>query len=308
MTPFNRFPEYFMTVAKMKSISKAAGVLHVSQPYLSQHIIRLEKALGAELFDRGKSPIELTDAGQLYLNYLESSFQLSRKLASDLDNICCEHENTLSIGLGSWRGSMLLPDILPTFRRKFPNVKISVHEHTISELYNFIDSERVEFAMMNVNWITRKGYVREVMRTEKIYLVANREHEAASRIRAQIAQTGKVELKSLENELFILLQPGIVCGDAVFSYLDRNKVFISDSILTTNNSTVVNLVAEGMGLCFLNEAVKKYASRPDCLEFFDLNSKDLEVPLAAVYKANTFLSPAARNFIDMTKEFYGSSK
>ena len=304
MAPFNKFPEYFLCIAKEKSISRAAELLHVSQPYLSQHLIKLEKSLGVTLFDRSQTPISITPAGQLYLNYLESSFQLSRKLSADLSEIEAERENTLSLGLGSWRGSLLLPDILPAFRKKFPQVRISLHEHTISELYSFIDNNSVEMAIMNVNWITHKRYVREVISTEKILLVMNKNHHLIERVRREHASTGQVDLKALQDECFILLQPGIVCGDAVNAYLDRNKVFPSNRILTTNNSTVTNLVAENFGICFMNEAGRRYASRLGCFEFFDLNSKDLEVPLAAVYKADTFLSPVARNFIDMTKEFY----
>ena len=58
----DRNPEYFLAIASEKSISKAAERLHISQPYLSQYVIHLEKEFGVRLLDRTKSPLALTAA------------------------------------------------------------------------------------------------------------------------------------------------------------------------------------------------------------------------------------------------------
>ena len=61
----DRNPEYFLAIASEKSISKAAERLHISQPYLSQYVIHLEKEFGVRLLDRTKSPLALTAAGEI---------------------------------------------------------------------------------------------------------------------------------------------------------------------------------------------------------------------------------------------------
>ena len=76
----DRNPEYFLAIASEKSISKAAERLHISQPYLSQYVIHLEKEFGVRLLDRTKSPLALTAAGKVYANYLEDSSQLYEQL------------------------------------------------------------------------------------------------------------------------------------------------------------------------------------------------------------------------------------
>ena len=65
-------PEYFITTVREGSISKAAEKLYLSQPYLSQCIARTEKELGVKLFDRSHMPLKLTEAGKIYMRYLES--------------------------------------------------------------------------------------------------------------------------------------------------------------------------------------------------------------------------------------------
>lgn len=118
MAIVNKNPEYFLTIAKEGNISKAAEILYVSQSYLSQYISKLESSFDVKLFDRSKVPIELTEAGRIYYNYLQASNQLYSKLTSDFDALNRERANTLNLGIPPWRGATMLPEILPIFAAK----------------------------------------------------------------------------------------------------------------------------------------------------------------------------------------------
>ncbi|MGE4487329.1 MAG: LysR family transcriptional regulator [Synergistaceae bacterium] len=308
MIVFNKNPEYFLTIAREKSISKAAEKLHVSQPYLSQHIRRLEEAMEITLFDRARTPIALTTAGQIYYNYLENSNLLYQKLSADFDDLNAERENTLNLGVGSWRGSSMLPDVLPSFRENNPNAKIFLHEHPISELYALLEDNTIDIAVMNVNWMTHENMTREVIMMEKMLLVANKMHPITKLLQENRAKNMKIDLKVLENECFILLDPGLICGAIINAYFDNNRIFIKNRLFTTNNTTAINLVIENMGFCFMQESGFNRASHEKNLEFFDLGSKDLEIPLAVIYKKYTYFSRTTRNFIDALKDFYSVSK
>lgn len=73
-------------VARERNITRAAEKLFITQPSLSQHIAKLEKTLGCQLFDRSKIPLELTAAGKIYYHYLESCHYLDEKLKAELNN------------------------------------------------------------------------------------------------------------------------------------------------------------------------------------------------------------------------------
>ena len=77
-----------------------------------------------------------------------------------------------------------------------------------------------------------------------------------------------------------------------------------NTIVTTNNTTAINLVAEGIGFSFLPETGLKRYSHLKQLAHFTVGEPPLTCPLAAVYKKNSFLTPAARAFIDLTQEYY----
>lgn len=68
---FVKNPEYFLTIVKERSISRAADRLYLSQPYLSQYLAKLEANLGVTLLDRSHTPLQLTAAGELFHAYLE---------------------------------------------------------------------------------------------------------------------------------------------------------------------------------------------------------------------------------------------
>ena len=75
-------------------------------------------------------------------------------------------------------------------------------------------------------------------------------------------------------------------------------------LVTTNNTTAINLAAEKMGFAFLQESGLSRTPYLEQLACFTVGEPPLTCSLAVVYKKNGFLSPAARTFIDLTKEHY----
>lgn len=131
---FVKNPEYFLAIVKERSISKAADRLYLSQPYLSQYLAKLEANLGVTLLDRSHTPLRLTAAGELFHAYLERQGYLDRQLESDLQQLQEKKHQQLHIGVSTWRGSTLLPDILPRFAAKYPDVQVVLHEAPVPQL------------------------------------------------------------------------------------------------------------------------------------------------------------------------------
>ena len=147
----NRNPEYFLTIAREKSISRAAEKLYISQSSLSQYIAKLEDALEVKLFDRSRNPIQLTEAGRIYQSYLESNDHLYQKLQSDLCSLNSNRSQELNIGLGTWRGSLLLPEILPDFLAQHPQAQVTLFEFPVSELATLTINEHAKLERVEVD-------------------------------------------------------------------------------------------------------------------------------------------------------------
>ena len=81
-----------------------------------------------KLFDR-TTPLRLTKAGEIYYNYLQDLRNLRENFFSDLHDLNSQSAHIMNLGVSPWRGSTLLPDILPDFFNKYPNIQVILHEH-----------------------------------------------------------------------------------------------------------------------------------------------------------------------------------
>ena len=132
MTPLQI--EYMLVLAQERSFSKAAKLLCVTQPSLSQLILNLEGQLDVQLFDRSTSPIRLTQAGEIFVDAalkmkLEENNMLKR--LSDLQEL---KTGTLKIGTSPFRASCLLSKSIAEFQKQFSAWVNSVSEITKGEV------------------------------------------------------------------------------------------------------------------------------------------------------------------------------
>ena len=301
----NRNPEYFLTIAREKSISRAAEKLYISQSSLSQYIAKLEDALEVKLFDRSRNPIQLTEAGRIYQSYLESNDHLYQKLQSDLCSLNSNRSQELNIGLGTWRGSLLLPEILPDFLAQHPQAQVTLFEFPVSELATLTINEQVDFSIMNTAVIgIPDTLVQEVIAHERILLVMNRYNEATQNFLDQWSAGRHLDLQPRSRQRLISLSRSLTVGRQVNNFLERNRLLFPDRLYTTNNSTALGLVAKGLGFCFMVETgLKDAMSRPE-LVAFDLRSQDLMIPLSLIYKKNGYLTPLIQDAMDLVRNYY----
>lgn len=302
----NNFPEYFLTIVRERSISKAAEKLFVSQPYLSQYVTKLEKSMETKLLDRTKSPIGVTQAGMIYYRYLESSRQLHQKLMSDLSDLNNQRSSQLHIGFSPWRGSSFIPQMLPLFLSANPNTKVVLHEYPVNELYPRVENNTIDFAVRNINLDTPQNFTFEILCYEDILLAAHKDHPLTPRLSEVMREGVMKPMYLLEKERFILLHSSMIIGRCINNYFDRIKFMPFQSIRTTNNATAMNLVAKKLGFGFIASAGMPDPKLYPDLVFFNLRSPDLRLPLAVIYKKDSFLSAPARNFIDITKAYYSN--
>ena len=301
---FVKNPEYFMTIVKERSISRAAERLYLSQPYLSQYLAKLENSLGVTLLDRSHTPLKLTEAGELFHAYLERQGYLDRQLVSDLRDLRDRKRPVLHLGVSPWRGSVLLPEVLPLFTRQYPDVQVVLHEAPVPQLEQLAADSVTDFCVMQVpNDLTNLSY--ELVMREHVFLIGHREHPL---LQGRESPYDRPEpfgsLHLLERERLILLPPDWRLSKLLHNVFSVHNVEPQNILVTTNTTTAINLAAERMGFAFLQESGLSRTPYLDRLSCFTVGDPPLTCSLAVVYKKNGFLSPAARTFIDLVREHY----
>ncbi|MCM1136043.1 MAG: LysR family transcriptional regulator [Clostridium sp.] len=121
-----RVLRYFLTVVREESITKAAEVLHITQPTLSRQLAQMEEEVGVKLFDRGMRKIKLTNEGLLLRRRAEEILQLVDKTEKELVEQEEQIEGRISIGCGEIAAVQMFPALFESFHRKYPLVTFDI--------------------------------------------------------------------------------------------------------------------------------------------------------------------------------------
>lgn len=121
-----RVLRYFLTVVREESITKAAEVLHITQPTLSRQLSQMEEEIGVTLFYRGTRKISLTNEGILLRRRAEEILQLVDKTEKELVEQEEQVEGKISIGCGEIASVQLLPELFRSFQEKYPRVSFDI--------------------------------------------------------------------------------------------------------------------------------------------------------------------------------------
>lgn len=143
-----RLLHYFLTVAREKSITGAANVLHITQPTLSRQMAMLEEEVGAALFIKSSRPLALTNEGILLKRRAEEILELMRKTEDEISLREEQIEGTVSIGCGELASVKLLSDILAGFREKYPRIVFDVFTANADEIKHRMDNGLTDIGLL----------------------------------------------------------------------------------------------------------------------------------------------------------------
>ncbi len=121
-----RVLRYFLTVVREEGIDRAAEVLHITQPTLSRQLSQLEEELGVKLFHRGAKKITLTNEGILLRRRAEEILSLVDRTERELIEQDEFVEGRIAIGCGELTAVQVLPEIIESFRGKYPLVTYDI--------------------------------------------------------------------------------------------------------------------------------------------------------------------------------------
>ncbi|CAM3297427.1 MULTISPECIES: LysR family transcriptional regulator [Saccharibacillus] len=116
----------FVAVAEKGHFSRAAAVLYMSQPAVSQHIRALEQAVGAQLLERNHKQIRMTRAGEIVYAHAKEILGSYGRMQKSVDDLGSRAGGSLAIGASPTFGEYILPRVLATLRQQYPEVEPSV--------------------------------------------------------------------------------------------------------------------------------------------------------------------------------------
>jgi DNA-binding transcriptional LysR family regulator len=287
-----RHLRYFVTVAEELHFGRAAERLHIAQPSLSKQVLRLEEELGLRLLHRTKRRVRLTEAGKVFFDEACRVLATAEQASEAAKRAARGEMGTLEMGFFSPAIYGLLPEILETYRNRFPDVKMALHEWTSAVQVERLREGRIEIGFMRAP-VDDDALITECVFREPIVVALPKGHP--------LAAWDVVPPKMLANEPFVMVprhkEPNSfdkyvgLCRRAGFSPRVVQEVYQVHAI--------VGLVATGMGVAFVPASVR-ILQRPGVV-YRALQDRAAEIGTAVV-RRNTDPSPVLRTFLDVLRE------
>lgn len=138
----------FYIVAKRLNFTKAAEELFITQPAVSKHIHEIESFYQSKLFERNGTRIKLTPAGEILLGYAEEILTIHRNIEFDLAALTKDIRGVLKIGASTTVAQYFLPKYLASFKRKFPDLKITLFVNNTEQVENLLLENKVNLGIV----------------------------------------------------------------------------------------------------------------------------------------------------------------
>ena len=143
-----RVLEYYLIVAREESITKAAAILHVTQPTLSRQLMQLEEELQVKLLNRTSHSVVLTEDGLLFKRRAQEIVALSEKTKRDFIRGNRELSGEIGIGCGEFRSIQIIAQIMKEFKKEHPFVTFQIYSGNSSNI-----KERIESGILDIGVI-----------------------------------------------------------------------------------------------------------------------------------------------------------
>ena len=290
--------QYILKVAECQNITRAAEQLFVSQPALSHFISKAEEELGAKIFNRGTTPLTLTQAGERYVKTAKMILSLQESLKQEIENLKDCRSGEITLGLSDMRATTMLPFILPEFRRLYPNVTIRTVESSSKEVENNVRNGVVEIGIIPL-YDYGQDLSSSVLYDEELLLVS---------FAALPSNHGEsrnwVSIGDMTGRDFILLNRGNRIRRAVEAIFLEHGVKPRSIVESCNNMTVYMMAAAGGGLAIVPDSVVRIMNPMRIPRVYSIGKGGFHWNIGAIWRQDMVLSGAHTQLIRLLKNRY----
>jgi LysR family hydrogen peroxide-inducible transcriptional activator len=236
--------EYFEALAETGHFGRAAELAGVSQPALSAQIGKMERLLGVKLFERGGKAVRLTPEALTLRERMEQVLNQVREFERDVGSGASGFAGPFRLGIIPTVAPYLLPGLLAELRRRFPGLQIEIREATTPMLVEDVAARRLD-ALIAALPLERGGLVVEPLFSDPFLLAAPADDPGFA--------APPVSPESPALERLMLLEEGHCLRDQALAVCGRVEPRVMASFSATSLTTLLQMVAHGMGVTLIPE-------------------------------------------------------
>lgn len=276
----------FLEVARHLSITRAAELMHVSQPAVSMQMQQLEDAVGMPLFEQVGRKIRLTDAGIDFEACAVAAAAQLKQLEDAMDQHRGLRRGRIALAMVS-TAKYFVPMLLVKFRKRFPDIEIALHIHNRENIMQLLTRNEIDLVIMgrapeNIDCVAT------AFATNPLGVISAPDHPLSRRRAAP--------LSVLDGQDFVVRESGSGTRHAMERLFAEQGIAPRIVMEMPSNETIKQAVMAGMGLSFLSLRTIRHELASGHLVLLDIQGLPLTRHWHITHIASKRLSPAAREF------------
>lgn len=290
--------ESFCAVVRYQSFTKAAEKLYISQPTISTHIRMLEQEFNSRLIIRTTKNIEITPHGKELFACAQKIFTLKNDLIQKWSE---ENKKIIRIGASTIPADYILPEVLPLFCQKYPDIQLHIHQNDSGNILQSILNSKFTIGMVGM-----KSFEKELdfvpFFHDEIVMITPKQEKFLHFAQKAFNQDDLISL--LKKETIILREQGSGSKKRLESYFEQ--INLSEKSLNiiarlNDQESIKKLVASGLGISFISA---KAITDADNLLTIKLPENNLTRSLYFAYHKDYILKEHILSFIKFVQNFY----
>lgn len=279
----------FEAVARLRSFSRAAESLYLTQPAVSMQVKQLEESVGLPLFEQLGKKIFLTEAGQELFHYSRAIAEQLEELEGVLSRMKGLEQGQLKITVVS-TANYFAPQLLANFCLRHPKVAVRLDVTNREVLLQQLANNETDMAIMGQPPEGR-DLARESFMENPLVVIASPVHRLAGK--------APIPVQQLAGETFLVRETGSGTRSAMERFFQEHGITLHTGMVMSTNEAIKQAVQAGMGLGIVSLHTVALELETRRLAILDVESFPITRHWFVVHRQNKRLSPVAANF----KEF-----
>ncbi|MEN8140805.1 MAG: selenium metabolism-associated LysR family transcriptional regulator [Thermodesulfobacteriota bacterium] len=294
--------EAFCKVVELKSFTRAAEEILLSQPTVSEHIRSLENELDQKLINRLGREVETTPVGEILYKYALKIIQTRQEALQAVAQYSGRMAGKITVGCGTIPGTYILPSLISSFHNLHPSTKAILRITGSQIIAEKILAREVELGIVGARWQEKRLVWTEIF-TDELTLAVHPEHPLAGK--------KEVSLQLASQFPFILREPESGTRRVFANILEKEGLRESDlEVVAEIGSTaaVKESVKAGIGVSIL--AKRAVSDDLECgrLAALAIQGHDMHRPFYLIQRKNRDLSPVAAAFMEFIRASEASDR
>lgn len=280
--------EYFITICKTLHFTKAAELLHITQPTLSQQIRNLEEEIGTPLFDRIGKKTALTEAGNILLSHAKQIFHEIDEAKAAVHDLHLVQRGSLKLGTLLTCMNYLLPPAILDFKKSYANIDLQILGLPMTDIISGLLDNELD---IGIGFLPVKHEELDVIPlfTEELSLAAPLSHPFAKRT--------EIQLSELEQTKLILLPQHYVLRQLIDTYCADAGIMLCPTLEMSTMDALIQMVANEIGVTILPKPYLDAIQTNSC-EIVKLTHPTPKREIGFIFRKDKFMCTATKSFID----------